>query len=1654
MDEQPKTQEQPDKTTEGSAPKRTLLQEIWRRVENAAFGIVTVLIFLYFVLQSSAFQNWAIGKITAYLSAELETTVAIDRVDISFFDNLVLENFFVADQRGDTLLFAARLKAGLNTNIFSLFRDRLEFHEISLTSAQINIRRLEGDETTNLQFILDYFAPATPKPKRKPAPFHLKVRSLRLTEVQFLQEDKMSGQTMRANVPNGVIRINDFNLGTNQLDVQSIFLEGVSFAIAEYPRSPLYKPAAATAEPDETEKKPADEPANPLRAFIGRLYLKDSRFSLDRFDLTPGKQTPDGVLDYEHLSVQSINIEADSVFAGSDLIFSGRLRHLAAREQSGLEIKHLEAQKVYVNDTLTALYGTRLETNGSILGDTLALHYSSYRDYLRFTDRVQLEGRFAPGSQVRLGDIMFFGTDVEENPFFIKNRNLVLELSGNMDGRINRLNGRDLKIRSGNDLYIAGQFDGNDLAEGSDRLRLLFDLNQAKTNMRTLRQVLPGFDAPAYFDILGNVNFKGTYHIMFGTNHILAGDLTSEIGYGKVDMKLDLEGGAERATYSGFVNMNDFDLAAWTGNAQFGKTTFRLNIASGTGLTLPTIQAKAVGVVDSFYFRGYNYQNIGLDGRFAQSVFDGRVNMEDPNIDFTFDGSINFKDTVPEFDFKADLRRLDLGKLNLVDKDWVLSGTVQKIKLIVRDLNDLRGAVVLRDFVLVQDKKYSHRIDSLTFAATNRPDGNRYFILLSDIADGVLEGRFAINSMAQNALLLFNRHYPALIQQAYGAPIADTIALTDNYKLNLKIKDTKGLTRLFDENLDTLQNVNLRINLNAGAGISDLRLNIPRVQYGTLELQNSEMVWRTDKDNGRFKIDIPKALLSGDQQLGHLSLSGDLSREQIAFAFNTEDTASIVQDISLNGVLSTVDTLWQVQFNAAAITLFNEQWFMEDDNYLRFSSGYFEARNVELFHEIKRINLESYNQGRGARFALANFNLDFFERLAKLDSIAYRGKIYNLDIEVEDVFDRKNLQAYITTDTVFLNDIPFGALTGNVEMLDHNAPVSWRFFLKDKDKHELRFAGAFLPKSQKRDYQDAELGLVRPGEFQTSVKTTGFPLQVLELFIPDISKTAGTITADVQLGGPMDRVGMQGEAMVDGRFQLDYLKAMFYIPNEKIILNERQIWADRDTILDGSQKNAAIIRGGLRHDHFSDWRLDCNIKSIGSNFLILNTLESDNDLYYGQGIGAFDATFTGTFQKTDILVNATTGKESRLFIPLGSSTSDIQDASFITFRKRDGNERTPDAKTNGAKSGDLQGLTFEMNLSITDDAEVQLIFDAQAGDIVKGRGVGDIRLVINREGEFKMYGTYRIRRGEYMFTLLNWVNKPFTVEEGGTISWYGDPYGAQINLEAVYAENTSLYNLLRDELAVAPGLNAEASKSTRTIVTMRLRGDLFKPNISFDLSFPNVSSQLKSMTDSKLSLLRQDQNELTRQVFGLIVVGSFLPPSGTASNIQSSDYLASAFNTLTQVLSNQFSNYLTGLASEWFGGTVSSIEFDIAYNEYRNQAAPGQNLAQIGRELQVRLTSGFADDRIMVQLGSQIGIGQPGTTANEGFIGEDVTVEIMITENRQWRLRVYQRTEPDIAGGSRRSRYGFGLNFRKEYDTFSELMDGLTGWMRMGKKEL
>jgi len=1643
-----------------------LLRGMWRRIENVAFGLAIFFILLYFVLQSAGVQNWLIGKVTTYLSDDLGTVVRVEHVGFEFFDNLVLEGLYVQDLKGDTLLYAEELSAGLNSNVFSLLRNKLEFNEISLRHARFNIRRAEGEANNNLKFLLDYFGGSKPKKtSSKPAKFQLRIQNLNLSDVVFLQDDAVRGKTMRFSVPKGKVRVNNFDLAAKIVDIRSVSLDGFAFMLLDVDAKPLPasgkeqeakgKEQTASGKSDTTANRP---PSVPLRFFIGQFSLTNGRFDLDNFSRAPLLSEQLNVMDYDHMKVSSIDIQADSIRFTDALDFTGRLRNLSAKEKSGFELTRSSAERVVVCDTLTALYGATIQTAGTTLGDTVMFHYDTYRAYNHFNNEVRMDIRLKPGSKLRLGDISNFSAPVARNTFFVNNADRTADLSGWVEGRVNKLNGRNLRIRVGEKAFMEGSFDGDDMARGNDLMRLRFDFDRLQSDFQTIQSIMPGFKPPESFYRLGNIGFSGTYQLLFSTFHILKGDLLTDLGTGNVDMQLNLSEGRERATYGGKMNLRGFDLGTWTGNQDLGKTTFRLHIdEKSTGLTLPTILAKVDGTVDTFMYRGYTYRNVKANGLFQEKTFDGTLGIKDPNIDFFFDGKIDMSDSVPRFLFSAQVNRLDLGALNLVNEDWVLSCSVDRIKLDAREWRDVTGQAKIRNFLLIQDNDTYHRLDSITFASNYAPSGSRYFGITTDVANAYVEGQFDMRTAGRHLQQLLARQHPAFGRRLGIVP-NDSLRLDDRYRVSAFIKNSKGFTRLISPDLGPLRDVRLEAEVNAPQGKTALTLQVPRLEYQKYFVDSVRFVWNSDGTQTTYDLSVDTTLVGG-QRIREIKLAGSFEADNLDFRLTTRDTSTLVKGLSLGGRLSVLDSLWQVQFSSSEIILFDRYWAIEDGNYVRFNQHHFETRDFEFFSGNQRIRLDPFNEFRGLALSLANFDMAFINEIVGKKSFDLSGKIQSFDITLDDLYRLQNIKIYLETEEVLINGTSYGAVNGNVEMAHLAAPLWWKLNVRyrsqsSNERSPLRLTGTWLPRGDSAVYVSEVDMTVKPGEFQTHVEATNFPLQVLQTFIPGISGTEGRLAADVTLSGPFKRVKMLGYADIQqGKFQIDYLKTPFYIRDERISLTEYRIWAEGDTVWDASEnRHMALIQGGLIHNHFRDWRLSCVIESKDDKFLILNTLPNDNELFYGKGAGKFEASFTGTFVRTNIDITATTGDETRLFIPV-SSTADAKDLKFINFVEKNKKD-TLAAPPKRIAESELKGVNFDLNLTITDKAEVQLIFDEQAGDIIKGRGTGDVQLVVNRQGEFKMFGNYFIDRGEYLFTLLNFVNKPFTVKPGGSIAWYGDPYGAQIDLDATYTENTPVYNFLSDELqlleAADESLADLARKSTRVVVTMHLKGDLMKPTITFDLNFPNLPSQLKNLADNKLRQMRQDPNELNRQVFGLVVVGSFLPGNSDLTYLTSS-----AFNTLTQVFTSQLSNYLSGLAAEWFGtSVVSSIDFDIAYNDYQsslNTPGGGTGVTQAGRELQVRLTSGFVNDRITIQFGSQFGLSRPGTNVQDGFLGEDITVEIQLTDKRQWRLKMYQRTEPDVGGGQRRARFGLGISFNRDYDSFDEMMRSLGEALRKRK---
>ncbi|MEM9822631.1 MAG: translocation/assembly module TamB domain-containing protein, partial [Bacteroidota bacterium] len=270
-------------------------------------------------------------------------------------------------------------------------------------------------------------------------------------------------------------------------------------------------------------------------------------------------------------------------------------------------------------------------------------------------------------------------------------------------------------------------------------------------------------------------------------------------------------------------------------------------------------------------------------------------------------------------------------------------------------------------------------------------------------------------------------------------------------------------------------------------------------------------------------------------------------------------------------------------------------------------------------------------------------------------------------------------------------------------------------------------------------------------------------------------------------------------------------------------------------------------------------------------------------------------------------------------------------------------------------------------------------------------------------------------------------------------------FNAIINIEAEYKGlSTALTNFISEYFSqgISSDVESEARKAHNVDLIMFLSGELQQPDINFDIRFPGLDGELRNYTESKLRIIRQDQAELNRQVFGLMVLGGFLP-SGN-SNVFAGRGGIIPINTLSELLSNQLSIYLTELLSEVFTdvGFISGVDFNINYNVYQaDEILQGDRVVSTGSELQLNLNNNLFNDRLSVNLGGNIDWGGGFGSDNGAFLAGDVVIEYVLTNNRRFKVRFYQLTDRTLAGI--RNRVGFGLSYRREFDSFKEFLGGM-----------
>ena len=515
----------------------------------------------------------------------------------------------------------------------------------------------------------------------------------------------------------------------------------------------------------------------------------------------------------------------------------------------------------------------------------------------------------------------------------------------------------------------------------------------------------------------------------------------------------------------------------------------------------------------------------------------------------------------------------------------------------------------------------------------------------------------------------------------------------------------------------------------------------------------------------------------------------------------------------------------------------------------------------------------------------------------------------------------------------------------------------------------------------------------------------------------------GQARGRLNLLGPLDNINLVGQMTVDGEAHIRPLNTRYFLKNQTVTLIPHEIKLDGVTIAD-AYGNLGHISGSLFHKHLTRLSYDLNIKA--ENLLAYDFRDFGDNTFYGTVFGTGNVAIKGRsglfVMDVDVTpqpnssftynVSSPDALSSQGFIEWDMKDESLEGKGFLEGRgkKVEGSENTLQSSIN--LSSDMY-LNFSINC--TPDATIRLLMDANTNDYITLNGNGVIRATYYDKGAFNMYGTYTVDHATYGITIQNILKKNFTFNQGSTLVFGGNPFDAQLNLQAVHTVN----GVSLADLDVG---HSFSNNTIRVNCLMNIGGIARAPQVNFDIDMPTVSTDEKQIVRNIIN----SEEEMNQQVVYLLGIGKFYPQTNNNSRTQGSGQYSQTSLAMQSLLSGTISGQINSI----LGSVIKSDNWNFGANI--STGDEGWNNAEYEGLLSGRLLN----NRLLIN--GQFGYRDNAATANTSFIG-DFDIRYLLTPNGNIALKVYNQTNDRYFTKSSLNTQGVGLIMKKDFTNLRDL---------------
>ncbi len=1300
------------------------------------------------------------------------------------------------------------------------------------------------------------------------------------------------------------------------------------------------------------------------------FHLEDLHFSFHDGNTVP---MIFGV-DFTHVNVHDASLVGHHLVVAGDSL-GAHIENLNLREQSGLVVERL-AGATWVSPRGIRIDDMRLRTPGSDMSGSLRFETEGWTAYNSFTQEVMMRLDL-DSSRLDFADVAFFATTLE-------GISLPIDVQGRVYGTVSDLKARNLSLRLGAATHFTGSADLMGLPDWQNTFMML-DIDHLRMDHRDLAQLpIPPFTSGERLPIpeeivrLGEVRFEGNF-TGFPRSFTAYGRSTTALGQLRTDLSYERDTITDVFSLAGRMATEGFKIGQLLRVPELGSVGANIRI-KGSGRTLGTLVADVEGQFPLFTVNGITFTGITANGRIEPGRYNGELQVLDEHLVLDFKGLADLRGEWPMVDFNAYVQHADLAALGLVrNADYsTLSVIIDADGRLSPD--SLQGRLEFLGISYCDDAG-EHDLGDILLSSGRR-GGENVMDLTATFADAEVVGRFLPTQLGSAITNVVASVFPALADEV------DYVQAEQDLRFTVIAKRTGPVLDLFVPGLGIDSGSVFKGSLDSRSFDLSFEADITGMHYGDLKATEVNVMLDKTLDVLAFGVTSTRQQWKDSVWFSGTRLQGKAYQDELDF--------SLGWDHSNSGTNGNLDILGEVRgpgsytldLQPSHLYFGRGNWMNMQVAHIHIDSSTVRVDSLILLNEGQRIALDgsiSRDPTRALAFDLFDVSLENLTPF--LDGPVVKGTLAG-DGRIFDLYAAPHVDSYICMDSVKVQDITVGDLVFAANWMDGQQAVEVNGMLTRGPIKALDFSG--------------RMSLLEENSVDLALTMDRFDLTFIDPYLPEgISEIQGQVTGILTVDGTLAEPRIRGELdLYEAGLRIDYLNTLYRFSHRVKV--EPDMFALDFVTMHDEEGNTARLGGTILHKGLKEWNY--NVWGTLDGLMVMNTSVKQNPQYYGKAYGSGEVEVSGSEGRMDITVDARTGPGTDIHFPVGGST-EVSPIGFVRFTAND-------SLLADQPPVDLSGVTLEMNVEVTPDAVFELIFDPTVGDVLTGRGRGNMEMVVGQTGDFQMRGQVEVSDGDYLFTLRNVVNKRFQIEPGGRIVWYGDPFDAQLDISAMYRVRAPLYDIMFEK-------NEAFRKRVPIEVVMHLRDKLLNPEIRFDVRLPTVDESVRTQVNSVLST----EQEMNRQVFALIVLNRFVQPPFQGGGASSPAGGMAAGTTTSELLSNQVSNWLSRLSSD----------FDLGVN-YR----PGDNITQ--DELELAVSTQLFDERLLLSTNVGVQYGAQAAQNTNSLVG-DFQVEYLLSNDGKLRLKAFSVSNDRNLNRADQAltTQGAGVAYRREGDSFLDL---------------